>query len=276
MSKKYYCLLISLICFALLQLETFAQSADEIVFIQKMKQPNAESKAKTTLNFAKSFLDKPYKAGTLEVNQSEQLVCNLRDFDCWTFVESSFALALTKYSNKPDYESYNEHLTKLRYRNGEVNGYGSRLHYFIEWLLQAENNGLIKDVTKEIGGEPLDKEINYMYNHRTAYPKLIDNKVYAEIGRAESKLNKHKFFYIPKANVVKVESKIQEGDIIAITSNVSGLDCNHEGFAIKKNGRIHLLHASLEQKKVVISDEPLADYLNRIKKHSGIIVARIQ
>ncbi len=275
MSKKFFILYFSLSSFAFFALKTFAQSADEVVFIQKMKQPIADSKSKTTLIFAKSFLDKPYKAGTLEVNQSEQLVCNLRDFDCWTFVESSLALALTKHSSNPDYASYNQNLLKLRYRNGEVNGYGSRLHYFVEWLLQAENNGLIKDITKEIGGEPLDKEINYMYNHRTAYPKLVDNKVYAEIGRAESKLNKHRFSYIQKANIAKVESKIKEGDIIAITSNVSGLDCNHEGFAVKKNGRIHLLHASLEQKKVVISDEPLAEYLNRIKKHSGIIVARI-
>jgi hypothetical protein len=60
-----------------------------------------------------------------------------------------------------------------------------------------------------------------------------------------------------------------------ITSNVDGLDFNHEGFAIQKNGRVYLLHASYEQKKVIISTELLVDYLNRINKHSGISVLRL-
>ncbi|MEZ4902174.1 MAG: DUF1460 domain-containing protein [Spirosomataceae bacterium] len=73
-----------------------------------------------------------------------------------------------------------------------------------------------------------------------------------------------------------IEGELQEGDIIGITSGIAGLDFNHEGFVTKKQGRAYLLHASSELKKVVIATEPLADYLQRIKKHSGIVVLRIK
>jgi len=69
---------------------------------------------------------------------------------------------------------------------------------------------------------------------------------------------------------------LQDGDIIGITSGIEGLDFNHEGFVVKRNGRAYLLHASLEAKKVILATETLADYLQRVKKHSGIVVLRIK
>jgi hypothetical protein len=52
------------------------------------------------------------------------------------------------------------------------------------------------------------------------------------------------------------------------------LDVVHVGFAKRHNNRIHLLHASLDEKKVVISSKPLAEYLIGNKNQSGIMVAR--
>ena len=253
----------------------FAQSADEMIFMQKMKLPNGESKAKTALIIAKSFIGQPYKAATLEGNPKEQLVCNLRDFDCSTFVESVTAMTLTKYSKKPTYENFNTQLKNLRYRNGEVKGYASRLHYFREWMIQSEENKIGQDITNLIGGIINKKEINFMTKHRELYPTLKDEVAFGEVKNGQKHLNEYNFYYIPKEKVAKTESQIQDGDIIAITSTVEGLDFNHEGFAIQKNGRIYLLHASYDQKKIMISQEPLADYLNKIKKHSGISVFRL-
>lgn len=253
----------------------FAQSADEMIFMQKMKLPKNESKAQTALAIAKSFIGQPYKGGTLEGNTNEQLVCNLRDFDCSTFVESVIAMTLTKYSEKPTYEKFNTQLKNLRYRNGEVKGYASRLHYFREWMIQTEENKIGQDVTNLIGGSIQKKDLNFMTTHRELYPKLKEEESYLAVTNAQKHLNEYDFYYIPKAKVAKIESQIQDGDIIAITSTVEGLDFNHEGFAIHQNGRLYLLHASYDLKKVVISQEPLADYLNRIKKHSGISVFRL-
>lgn len=252
----------------------YAQSADEMIFMQKMKIQKAENQANTLIKIGKSFIENPYVGGTLEVNTKENLVCNLRQFDCWTFVESTFALTQTKFSTDNSFIYYSENLQRLRYREGRVNGYGSRLHYFLEWMYQAEKNGFVKNITKEIGGERTDRTINFMTRHRSLYPGLKDENAYHKVQDSENRLNLRSFVYIPKSKVSQIENQIKEGDIIAITSNIEGLDVNHEGFAIKVGGRIHLLHASQELKKVVISDEPLADYLMRIKKHSGIMVLR--
>lgn len=253
----------------------FAQSADETVFLQKMKLPKGETKAQIAITIAKSFIGQPYKAGTLEGNSKEQLVCNLRDFDCSTFVENVIAMSLISHAGSPTFEKYKKQLTELRYRNGTVQGYASRLHYFKEWIIQAERNNILQDITSKIGGLKQKKNLNFMTSNRELYPNLKDENSYLAIKDYQKQINEFDFYYIPKWKIEKVENQIQDGDIIAITSNVDGLDFNHEGFAIRQNGRIYLLHASYEQKKVIISKELLVDYLNRIHKHSGITVLRL-
>jgi len=69
---------------------------------------------------------------------------------------------------------------------------------------------------------------------------------------------------------------VQNGDLIAITTSIPGLDIAHVGLAIFVNERLHLFHASSTQKEVVISEETLQDYLKGITKNNGIIVARLQ
>ncbi|RYU96254.1 DUF1460 domain-containing protein [Emticicia agri] len=268
---RFYCIaLLILISNVLL-----AQSADQLVFKQKMELPKGETTAQSAITIAQSFIGQAYKAGTLDVPTKEQLVCNLKDFDCWTFVETVSAMAVTKHSSKPDFAVFLNNLKKLRYRDGKIDGYASRLHYFKEWAIRAEENKIVQDMSEMIGGIPAEKEINFMTRHRDLYPHLQSSETFSAVANYENHLNKYDFYYIPKANVRKIESQIQDGDIIAITSNIEGLDFNHEGFAFRKNGRIHLLHASQEMKKIIISVEPLADYLNRFKKHSGIAVVRL-
>lgn len=253
----------------------FAQSADETIFKQKMTLPKGETTTQTAMLIAKSFIGKPYKAGTLEGNPKEQLVCNLRDFDCSTFVENVIAMSLISHGGSPTFEKYKKQLTELRYRNGTVQGYASRLHYFKEWIIQAERNNILQDITSKIGGIKQKKSLNFMTSNRELYPNLKDESSYLAIKDYQKQINEFDFYYIPKWKIEKVENQIQEGDIIAITSNVDGLDFNHEGFAIRQNGRVYLLHASYEQKKIIISKELLVDYLNRIHKHSGISVLRL-
>ena len=56
---------------------------------------------------------------------------------------------------------------------------------------------------------------------------------------------------------------------------MTNLDIVHTGFAIEKNGRIHLMHASSKNMKVEISEKTLSDYLVGNKSQSGIIVSRL-
>ncbi|WP_229599003.1 N-acetylmuramoyl-L-alanine amidase-like domain-containing protein [Runella sp. CRIBMP] len=245
----------------------------EAVFAEKMRIPPKATQAKTALHIAESFLGKPYVAHTLE-KTPEALVCDLQNFDCYTFVESVLALTLTQKASGR-YDEYQSFLQKLRYRKGKITGYGSRLHYFLEWKHQAVAQGWLVDVTESLGGLKIQPTIQFMTTHRGFYPALNDEKTLAEIQNAERQLSQIPWFYIPKNKVAAIESKLQDGDIIGITSGIAGLDFNHEGFVVRKGARAYLLHASSDLKKVTLSAEPLADYLAKIKKHSGVVVLRI-
>jgi hypothetical protein len=248
---------------------------DQEIFHAKLKIAYTKSTFKDrVLAVAESFIGTPYEGGTLEGNDPEQLVVNLRGLDCWTFVECSVAIALVAEANRGDFDFYKEKLQSLRYRNSKVDGYGSRIHYFSDWMLQQEQNQFLKVITDEIGGIPYTKMTNYITAHPTSYPQVDTDKEKTDLQIAEKRLHEHTWTYIPKAKVTKMEKQIQVGDIVAMTSNEPDLDITHQGFAVKKNGRIYLMHASSDHHKVEISVKPLADYLMRNKGQSGIMVAR--
>ena len=135
---------------------------------------------------------------------------------------------------------------------------------------------MIQNITPEIGGLPLHKEINFMSAHRDLYPMLKDDSSYEHIKATEVYLSQKTMSYLPREQVKKSESLIKDGDIIALATSIEGLDVTHTGFAIRKNnGRVYLLHASATG-KVEISKKPLSEYLKGIKSNTGIIVARPQ
>ncbi|MGE5409683.1 MAG: N-acetylmuramoyl-L-alanine amidase-like domain-containing protein, partial [Clostridiales bacterium] len=88
-------------------------------------------------------------------------------------------------------------------------------------------------------------------------------------------INSRNYSYIPKKDVKSIESKIENGYLIAITSGVEGLDIAHVGIAVKMDdGRIHFMHAPIVGAKVQITEKPLADYLMKNKSQTGIMVLK--
>lgn len=246
---------------------------DSLIFFEKQKIAAQEnSLTAKTLAVALSFLGTPYVSGALDVNANEQLVVNLQQLDCWTLVENSLAIAQT---DGGDFQTYLSHLQQLRYWGGVVDGYGSRIHYFSGWLLQAEKNGFLRDLTQEMGGIPYRKKISYITARPDKYPKIKNAAVCRDLLAAEKRINTHAWYYIPKAKVAAMEHLIQEGDLIILTSAKRDLDIAHQGFAVRRNGRIHLLNASSLSKRVVISKQTLPQYLASQKGQSGIMVARL-
>lgn len=223
---------------------------------------------------AKSFLGTPYKAHTLEVSSNEQLVVNLREFDCTTFIESTLAFAF----QSPDTTLANfcRELQHLRYRRGEIDGYASRLHYLSDWLYDNQRKGLINGLTEQLGGVPYDKSLRFMTTHRSAYRQLTNPSVFEEVSQVEDTLARRKLLYIPKTAVKAIEKQLRDGDLIAITTGVPGLDAVHVGFALWQNGRVHLLHASSDEGRVAVSAKPLAEYLAGNKSQTGMMVARVK
>lgn len=247
---------------------------NQAIFAEKIQVEKGPTKAATLMTVAQSFLGTPYVAHTLE-QTPEKLICNLREFDCYTFVESILAMTLARHHLRT-YLEFQMLLRQMRYREGNVDGYGSRLHYFLEWKQQGEAMGWYADITAQLGGIKHQPTINFMTTHRGLYPALEDDMAFGTIQQVEQKLSNTAWHYLPKDKVANIESNLQDGDLVGITSGIAGLDFNHEGFILKKGNRAYLLHASSDAKKVVVSTEPLADYLQKIKKHSGIVVLRIK
>ena len=252
--------------------KNIAQISNEDTFKEIFEKKLPTKKSERVIAFAKLFLDKPYVGGTLEDAAPERLIVNLNQFDCSTLLESVIALSLAKDN---DFEDFKTKLQSIRYRSGKITNYGSRLHYLTDWLIENEKNKVFQLQTKQIGGQPYLKKVDFMSTHWNFYPRANSPEIKNEILAREKELFKQNFTYIPKQKVASIESKIKDGYIIAITTSKAGLDCSHQGIAIWKQGKLHLLHASSTSKKVIISELPLVDYLNKVTSHSGIMVARI-
>jgi len=250
---------------------------DKAIFNQKIKAFKNAQNSKFENPFivvGTSFLGTPYVEKTLEIGETESLVVNLRGLDCTTFVENVLAFTLLLKNQQNDFIDFAKNLETVRYRNEQLNGYPSRLHYFTDWIRTNEQKGLVKDITTELGGISIEKPINFMGTHRELYPFLTNDANYQRILETEAELAKETLCYVPQVDIHKQEGKIQSGDIIALATSIKGLDVTHTGIAIKQpNGRIHLLHASISG-AVKITEEPLVDYLKKIKSNIGIIVAR--
>ena len=224
----------------------------------------------------KSFRGIEYVAGTLDNNpKEEKLVIKISGLDCVTFVENVLAISRIIRKGTPDYDSYRSELTNIRYRNGEINGYVSRLHYFSDWIYDNQKKGIVEDITKNIGGEAYKKSIDFMSSHVESYKQLKNNpELVEEIIAVENDINGRKMFYIRKDNVDDYYDSIQTGDIIATTTKIDGLDITHTGFVFRENGKVKFMHASVTKGEIVISSESLKEYLSKNAKQSGIMVAR--
>ncbi len=249
---------------------------DAAIFSEKIRIAQSKTSLPERLvAVANSFVGAPYVSGTLDQNADENLVVNLRQFDCWTFVESCLALAQTAQAGRSDFDFFRENLRQLRYWGGTVSGYGSRIHYFTGWALQAEKRGILVDLTQNLGGQRLAKQFNFISDHPKFYPKLSDDATRSAIERAEARINAHHWFFIPKSKVAQAQRQIQTGDIIAETSSKSGLDIAHQGIAVRRGAEVFVLHASSEFGRVMLTKWPLPRYLARNKGQSGIMVFRL-
>ncbi|WP_296705189.1 N-acetylmuramoyl-L-alanine amidase-like domain-containing protein [Algoriphagus sp.] len=249
----------------------------ENVLVQ-LSQEDLKGKSPNELAIAigKKFLKTPYVEKTLELPGEEKLVINLIGLDCTTYLETVITLVRLAENRDFTFEAFESNLENLRYREGENQGYPSRLHYFSDWIYQNQEKGIIKDVTEEVGGKPYPNTPTFMSENPKFYAQLADQKNLSAIKITEAEIKTRNYFYIPKTEIQNLEKNIKSGDLIAITTSMSNLDIVHTGFAIEQNGRIHLMHASSKNMEVEISEKPLSDYLAGNKSQSGIMVARLQ
>ncbi|MCC8117170.1 MAG: DUF1460 domain-containing protein [Bacteroidales bacterium] len=227
----------------------------------------------------RQFLATPYVANTLE-GDPEMLTVDLDELDCTTFMETAVALALTVGEKRNSWRDFVYNLERLRYRNGTINGYPSRLHYISDWVASNRSKGLIKDVTPEFEKcSYAVKTLDFMSTNADKYPALADSANLAAIKSVEMGYRSHRFPYI-KSNDVGAKStrdELRNGDIVALILKDKSLDAGHVGIIVKeKGGEPMLMHASSAAGKVVITETPLVEYLKKNHNYIGIRVMRLE
>ncbi len=270
--------LIVLVCFlSTLSFMLKGEEADKILFgkyLQKMQNPAVKDRGEVMAQTALFFLETPYVAKTLE-REPEQLVVNLQELDCMTFVESVLALSETVLSPSPSWDTFLAKLQSVRYRNGEIVDYTSRLHYTSDWIFDNERRGNIQDVTQSIGGKPLSIAVSFMSTHPDSYKQLANHPEWITVmAEKEKEINGRSYFYIPQEEIPHCADKIQTGDIVCFVTAIKGLDISHVGIIYNTEGKQTFIHASTTKKKVIVNEAPLSTYVSNIKNTIGIMIIR--
>lgn len=229
------------------------------------------------------LLDQPYEAGTQE-GREERLRIYLTRTDCILFAETCLGLVLTvqRCGRNAAFEDLAETLRALRYRDGVVDGYDSRLHYTTEWVQQGIDRGLLRDVTPELGGVPDTRRIDFMSVHPDSYAPLKGESGYAQrnrgrIAAVEEQVNAIPRCYLPKERIAAVADRIRDGDILCFTTSVAGLDVSHVVIAYRSapDAPPGFIHASSAAKKVIVEPRTLEAYLDASRSITGVRVLRL-
>ena len=274
--KQSILLGVFLCCFC----SVFANGQDSIKVEKWLKEASVLSKDSCrTLHFAKQMLGVPYVAGTLDGNEEEQLVVRTDALDCTTFVETVLAFCIADKRGERDYKGFKKALTDVRYRNGILNGYTSRLHYFSDWIRNNEQMGFVKECTSETAcAQPKELWLDFMTTHVDSYLPMKKNpELVKEMATHEKNWQGTVVACISKEmlNLSPETLEIKNGDILAITTDVKGLDVVHVGFAFWKGEKLHLLHASSVAKKVIEDSLSLYEYSKNKKAHTGVRAVRV-
>jgi hypothetical protein len=226
----------------------------------------------------------PYEPYTLEAyikaggdpKSVEPLTVSLTRFDCVTLVESSLAVARASDDTaKPSWQRFSREVERMRYRGGKRRGYTSRLHYFSEWISDGQKRGLLEDLGRDLGGVNDTRPLRFMTEHRSSYPALADDEVFRQIGEMERSLDGQPRWVIPAEQIAGVENRIQTGDVLAFATAIPGIDVTHAAFAYRGNDSVlRVLHAPLSGGAVEITRSTLPEYVAKIKRSTGILIAR--
>ncbi|CEG55923.1 N-acetylmuramoyl-L-alanine amidase-like domain-containing protein [Legionella fallonii] len=253
------------------------------------------------------FLGKVYELGALgegaKAHFDQYPQYRVDAFDCDTFVNTVLSLALAD-----SVESFKQCQKLDRYKNGKV-AYIYRNHFMsLDWNINNQKRGILKDITLDIQDQKkqpvaiyavalIDKPSWYAHKNlstiRVQNPdKIRQQNLLDELKMKGSHLEVAtvKIPYIPFTALFTKDnqpnlylfSQMPHGAIIQIVRpnwdlrKIIGtsLNVSHLGFAIRKNGQLYFRQASSQLGKVV--DVPLVDYLKEAQSSPTIKGINVQ
>lgn len=224
----------------------------------------------------------PYKNFTLEIDDHiEAPSVNLNAVDCWTFFEIALAFARTLGEPREEWTPATmlKYIELDRYRGGRCDGnYLSRLHYLEEWFDDNDRRGLVKDLTRSLGGvRAPHSAVEMTVNWRSYRYLRNDPSLRAGIRRMEQRVTGLGLYHVPKSRVSAIEPQLRTGDVIAITTHDGNkIGTSHVGLAYRtSDGVLRFMHASSPRNHGrVVLDSRLSDYLYEFRTNAGIMAAR--
>ncbi|MGH9319380.1 MAG: N-acetylmuramoyl-L-alanine amidase-like domain-containing protein [Vicinamibacteria bacterium] len=201
----------------------------------------------------------------------------LSRFECVTFIESSLAVARCGFEGTPTDSCFEKELIASRYRGGALGGYGSRLHYFDDWIYDNEARSRLRNLTSELGGEPLHRDFFHISSRvlpRSHLPPRELEELTREITASESRLSRRTHLVLPRERAPRALNALKDGDLVAFVRERPGLLVHHAGLIYRVGGRPKLLHASSYHHRVVLTSDDVTSYLLRRPERRGVLVAR--
>jgi len=257
--------------------EPLPQATNQVVaswFNELGSVKEGESFGKLITRIAAARVGTPY-FNPKQTDIPETLDARVDSFQCVSLVETSLSLARCTWMGTPTPECYQRELISTRYRDGRLEGYSSRLHYFYDWIGDNARRERMVTMTEMLGGRPSTRRFKIMTQHPDLYPALQDPLTKAQIGSIEDELNQERPVWIRRDDISSIKTQLKEGDIIGIVGNQPGLLIVHTGFAtMASDGQARYLHASSHHQRVVLTPDDIEDYVFRERKRRGIVVAR--
>jgi hypothetical protein len=227
-----------------------------------------------------ALLGTPYRSFTLEIDDRvEAPSVNLVGVDCWTYFELALGFARMLEVKESGYTPLDllAMIELDRYRGGQCNGrFTSRLHFLEDWMYDNERRGLVKNLTRSLGGVPMrGRYLDEMSVHWRSSRYMRSNPaLVSEIRQIEDRVASRTIYHIPKYRIPSIESAIQNGDVICISGSGPEGFTEHVGLAYRdSSGVLRFMHASKDERRVIV-DVPLHSYLYRYRKFAGIMVVR--
>ena len=234
-----------------------------------------------TVTAGKALCGTPYGNYTLEIDDKiESPSVNFDMLDCWTFYEASLAMArLVK--NPPSLwsrEAFLHYIELERYRDGRCTGsYLSRMHHLEEVFADNERRGLGRNPTASLGGVPVRRNIKEMQASWRSYRYLRNNpSLIPEMARIEARVSTLPVTYIPRSRVAGIESKLQDGDVLAVATDWHSSYTSHVGLAKRDGASCRFMHATSSRSKgrSCVVDGRISGYLQEKSSNMGLIVFR--
>ena len=271
-------ILAALICFAGTAVVAQHQEEDRRTIISWLEEAaehfGPDSDPADVIEFyGRKQLGIEYVGGLLDADPVETLVVTLQGSDCVLYVENSFALALTTLQGSRSWDRFTENLKLMRYREGEIEGYNSRLHYFSDWMKTNEEKGLFKVLHQE-PDLPVVNQVQFMSANREAYPKLAESdSLFYLIATREAQLRSHTLYYVPTEKIPEYEKHWKTGDLLGFVSTIDGLDIAHTALIHRDGNRLGFYHASTVG-EVMKDPKTIYEYTRSRRNVKGVVVAR--